>query len=166
MIRWYAAYTQHQAEARAAQELWRQGFDFFLPMHWRLRRHARRRETVLRPLFPRYLFVAIDLKAQRWRAINGTRGVVELVHHGGHPAPAPIGMVEALRDRVDRCGAVPLDSLAIFEPGRNLLVTSGPLAGRTGRYESTTDDDRVVLLLDLLGRNVRVVVPLLDVDAA
>lgn len=166
MIRWYAAYTQPQAESRAAQELRQQGFDSFLPLYRRLRRHARRTETVLRPLFPRYLFVALDLETQPWRSVNGTRGVVQLVRQGDRPAALPGGVIEGLCTRVDASGAVPLDSLVAFERGMKLLVTDGPFAGQVGRYEAMTDDDRVILLLDLLGRNVEVTVPILQVDAA
>jgi transcriptional antiterminator RfaH len=166
MTRWYATYAQPQSEARAERELRQQGFDVFLPLCRRLRRHARRSEMVLRPLFPRYLFVAIDLATQRWRAVNGTRGVVQLVRQGDRPAPLPAGVVEALRARADGSGAVPLDALSMFEPGRKLLVTAGPFAGHTGKYETMTSDERVILLLELLGRSVEVAVPLLHVDAA
>jgi transcriptional antiterminator RfaH len=166
MIRWYAAYTQPQTEARAAQQLRNQGFDVFLPLCRRLRRHARRSETVLRPLFPRYLFVALDSERQRWRSVNGTRGIIHLVCQGDRPAAVPAGVVEALRARADGTGAVPLDALAVFERGQPVLVTDGPFAGHTGRYEALTADQRVILLLELLGRRVEVAVPLLHVDAA
>jgi transcriptional antiterminator RfaH len=166
MMRWYAAYTQPQAEAHAAAELRRQRFETFLPLCRRLRRHARRSETVLRPLFPRYLFVAMDIDAQRWRAVGGTRGIAHLVRQGDRPAAVPAGVIEGLRARADQSGAVPLDSLAMFERGRPLLVTAGPFAGHTGRYEAMRSDERVILLLELLGRSVEVAVPLLDVDAA
>lgn len=166
MIRWYAAYTQAQAETRAAQELRQQGFDAFLPLCRRLRRHARRTETVLRPLFPRYLFLAMDVECQRWRSVNGTRGVAQLVRQGDRPAPIPSGIIETLRARADPCGAVPLDSLALFERGQLVTVTAGPFAGHTGHYETLTADERVVILVELLGRSVEVTVPLLHVDAA
>lgn len=166
MIRWYAAYTRPQAETRAGRELRQQGFEAFLPLERRLRRHARRTDTVLRPLFPRYLFVALDIERQRWRAVDGTRGIVHLVRRGELPAPVPVGVVEDLRARADAEGTVPVETLALFAPGQKLQVVAGPFAGHTGRYESLTADQRVVLLLELLGRPVEVVVPSLHVDAA
>lgn len=166
MTRWHVAYTQPLAETRAAQELRQQGFDAFLPLCRRLRRHARRTESVLRPMFPRYLFVAIDLQSQPWRSVNGTRGVVHLVRQGDRPAAVPAGVVESLRARADASGAVPLAALAAFEPGQRLVVADGPFAGHVGRYEAMTEGDRVILLLDLLGRSVPVAVPVLQVDAA
>ena len=114
MKRWYVAYTQPTAELRAAGHLKRQGFDAYLPLRRQIRRHARREETVLRPLFPRYVFVALDLEADRWRSINGTIGVSNLVCHGERPAALPEGVVEGLRiSEIDE-GAVPLSRLVLF----------------------------------------------------
>jgi transcriptional antiterminator RfaH len=166
MMRWHAAYTQVQAEARAAQELSNQGFEVFLPLYRRLRRHARKVQAVLRPLFPRYVFVAVDLERQRWRSVNGTRGVVHLVCQGDRPATVPPGIVEGLREHADPDGAVPLDALTLLEPGRPLQVTAGPFAGHVGRFATLTSDQRVVLLLDLLGRPIEVAVSLHHVDPA
>jgi transcriptional antiterminator RfaH len=72
--RWYVVQTQPHAEAKASQHLSRQGFDIYLPRYLKRRRHARRIETVVAPLFPRYMFVAVDTSVQRWRAIQPGRG--------------------------------------------------------------------------------------------
>ena len=67
---WYVVHTQPHAEDKAIFNLRRQGFETYLPKYLRTRRHARRTEQVARPLFPRYLFVALDLAVQPWRAIQ------------------------------------------------------------------------------------------------
>jgi len=166
MKRWYVAYTQPQAELRAAGHLERQGFDAYLPLCRRIRRHARREETVLRPLFPRYVFVALDLKADRWRSVNGTVGVSRLVCQGERPAPLPDGVVEGLRDGEIDEGVVPLSQLVLFDPGAQLRVLDGAFAGQTGIYQAMTEAERVVLLFDLIGSQVRVAVPIHAVEAA
>src|SRR5947209_3993566 len=58
---WYVAQTHPRAEAKAAEHLDRQGFHVYLPNFRKRRRHARRVETVTAPLFPRYLFVSVDM---------------------------------------------------------------------------------------------------------
>jgi transcriptional antiterminator RfaH len=79
---WYVAHTHVHAEAKAAINLARQGYSVFLPRYCKRRRHARRIEMIVSaPLFPRYLFVLIDLASQRWRAIESTFGVHHLVCH-------------------------------------------------------------------------------------
>ena len=66
--RWYVVQSQPNAERKAVMHLERQGFTTYLPRYLKRRRHARRVEIVGAPLFPRYLFVGIDLTMQRWRS--------------------------------------------------------------------------------------------------
>ena len=63
--RWYVVQTQVNGEVKAAQNLLRQGFEIYLPRYLKRRRHARKVDFAAKPLFPRYLFVAIDVAAQR-----------------------------------------------------------------------------------------------------
>ena len=85
--RWFVAHTHPHAEGKATTHLNRQGFGIYFPRYLKRRRHARRIETVAAPLFPRYLFVAIDLNIQRWRSIYSTVGVSRLVCNGDDPTP-------------------------------------------------------------------------------
>ncbi len=71
----YVVQTQPHCENKAMIHLARQGFGAYLPRYLKRRRHARRIEIVPAPLFPRYLFVEIDIGAQRWRSIYSTVGV-------------------------------------------------------------------------------------------
>jgi transcriptional antiterminator RfaH len=78
-LRWYVAQTHPHAEVKAGLHLTRQGFDIYLPRYLKKGRHARRVETVAAPLYPGYVFVAIDCGVQRWRSIQSTIGVSRLV---------------------------------------------------------------------------------------
>ena len=53
----------------------RQGFEAFCPRFRKTRRHARRIDQVLAPVFPGYIFVHFDRERNQWRAVNGTHGV-------------------------------------------------------------------------------------------
>src|ERR1051326_1035679 len=59
--RWYAVNCLSNREFLAAAHLKNQGFQTFLPCRRQTRRHARKFDTVLRPFFPGYLFVLLDL---------------------------------------------------------------------------------------------------------
>src|SRR5665647_2699889 len=86
---WYVAQTHVHAESKATLHLGRQGFDVYLPRYLKQRRHARRVDTVAVPLFPRYLFVSVDMETQRWHAIRSTIGITKLIANGGVPASVP-----------------------------------------------------------------------------
>lgn len=153
---WYVVQTRPNAEEQAVGHLERQGFVPFLPRYLKRRRHARKTELVARPLFPNYLFVSMDVAAQRWRAVQSTVGVSRLVCRGDMPAAVPDGVVEGLLRRRDDGGFIPLVSRPVFAAGQPVRLTEGAFASLVGLYEGMTDRDRVTVLLDLLGRKVRI----------
>jgi transcriptional antiterminator RfaH len=159
--RWYVVQTQVNGEAKAAQNLLRQGFEIYLPRYLKLRRHARKVDVIARPLFPRYMFVAIDVATQRWRAVQSTQGVSHLVCNGEEPAAVPNGVLGALRAREDERGFVRMDAKPAFAPGDKVRVLAGAFRDNAGLFDGMGDHDRVAILLDMLGRKVRVY---LDVD--
>ena len=166
MIDWYVVFTHPAAEARTVGHLCRQGFESYLPRYRTIRRHARRQETVWRPLFPRYLFVAFDVEVTPWRVILSTVGVVNLLRGGEKPLRVPAGVVEALRTREVESKIVGHPDRFRFQPGQPVQIKDGPFSELIGRLESLGDDDRVQILLELLGREVRVEVAVSRVQAA
>jgi transcriptional antiterminator RfaH len=158
MKRWYAVYTKNGAETLAEGHLQRQGFSTYLPRYRKERRHARRITLVKAPLFPRYLFVALDLDRDRWNAVNGTHGVRYLVAMGDRPSAVPDGVVEAIRARETDEKLIALPPQPPFESGEVVRVTGGPLLDQAGIFQCVDDRQRVVVLLDILGR--RLTVPL------
>ena len=160
-FRWYIVRTHARAEVKAALNLERQGFATYLPRYLKRRRHARRVEIVPAPLFPRYLFVAIDVASQRWRSIQSTFGVAQLVCNGDDPSSVSAAIVEELRQREDDKGFVQLARRG-FARGEKVRVVEGVFSACLGLFEGMTDNERVTVLLDLLGRKVRVI---MDRDA-
>jgi transcriptional antiterminator RfaH len=156
--RWYVVQTQPHAELRAAQHLARQGFGSYLPRYLKRRRHARRIDMVARPLFPRYLFVAVDMATQRWRAISSTLGISHLVCNGDGPAAVPDQIIAQLRSRENSEGLIQLNAGPRFVAGDKIRITDGVFSACLGLYEGVADRERVAVLLDLLGRKVRVTI--------
>ena len=159
--RWYVVQTQINGEVKAARNLLCQGYEVYLPRYIKRRRHARKVDFVAKPLFPRYLFVAIDMATQRWRSIQSTFGVSHLVTNGDEPAVVPEGVVRALKVREDAKGFVTLDAAPAFAPGDKVRVLGGAFMDNAGLFNGMADHDRVSILLEMLGRQVRVV---LDAD--
>lgn len=146
--------TLPHLETRASINLLSQGFETFLPRRLKTIKHARQFRTIHAPLFPNYLFVALDLNRDRWRAINGTLGVRSLIMAGEQPQAVPIGVVEALIAIQDQTGTIRFTSS--IGPGQQVRLLAGPFADMVGRLEWLDDAGRVGVLLDLLGSKVRV----------
>lgn len=164
--RWYVVQTRPHAEVKAARNLERQGFVTYLPRYLKRRRHARRSEIIAAPLFPRYLFVAADLAAQRWRAIHSTFGVSQLVCHGNAPVAVRESILQDFWHQQDDNGFIHLESAPRFSPGDKVRVSDGVFSTCFGLFEGMSDTQRVAILLDLLGRKVKVVLDAELVEAA
>ena len=162
--RWYAVHTRPHAEARALENLKRQGFEAWLPLYRKQRRRARRSEQVLRPLFPRYLFVALDLDGEQWRPVLSTYGVADLVSSGDGPLALADAVIDALRARADEDGHYTL--ARGLKSGDKVRIESGPMRALEGILEVEGDTDRVVVMLHLLGREVRVKLSSDEIDRA
>ncbi len=155
---WYVVQTQPHAETKAVWHLRRQEFQTYLPRFRKKRRHAGRTDVVLAPLFPRYLFVSVDMETQRWLSIRSTVGVSRLVCNGERPAQLPWSVYESLKSREDEDGLIQLDLRPRFAPGDKISILDGAFRGCNGLYEGMTGNERVAILLDLLGRKVRTTV--------
>jgi transcriptional antiterminator RfaH len=163
---WFVVTTYPHQEPRAEANLRHQGYEAWLPKLLRARRHARRIDTTSAPLFPGYLFIKLDPHAQTWRPINGTFGVRHILCHGEFPRPVERGFVEALKETTDESGVVSLPNAERLKPGQPLRLLTGPFADSMGTLLRLADKDRVELLLNLLGREVQVLVSRRDVIAA
>lgn len=159
--KWFVVQTQVNAEAKAARNLLQQGFEIYLPRYLKRRSHARKIDRIPAPLFPRYMFVQIDMATQRWRSIQSTFGVAHLVFNGSDPSPVRNEIIEQLKAREDKSGLIQLDRRANFTMGDKVRVLAGAFVDNLGLFEGLEDRDRVAILLDFLGRKVRVS---LDID--
>ena len=162
---WHVAQTLSRAEAIAETHLTRQGFQSFCPRFRKLRRHARRVDEVLAPLFPGYLFVRFNPERDQWRCINGTFGVSRLVGPpGGMPQAMPAFAMQALFDRCEK--GVVSRILPTFEPGQQARLVTGPFAEQLVTIEALDAKQRVRVLLDILGQQRPVSVAIGDLAPA
>jgi Transcription termination factor nusG len=96
-------------------------------------RHARKLRDTLKPLFPSYIFVAIDLSKHRWRSINETFGTASLIIGAEQPTSVPPGVVEALVASCKNCRVVRLDEG--LEIDQKVCMLSGRFAEALCRLE-------------------------------
>ena len=152
--RWYVVHSQPCREFKAQFQLQRQGFRTFLPRFAKTTRHARKLSTVSAALFPRYLFVALDLERDRWRCVSGTFGVAGLVMGKELPTAVPVGIVEGLVAACTADGFMDLSEK--FALGDRVRLLTGPFVDLVGQLTRIDGAGRVTVLLRLLGGEVPV----------
>lgn len=159
-MEWFVVHTQPRKEMTARQHLINQNFQVYLPCIRKPRSHARRRDWSILPLFPRYLFVQIDTETSRWRAINSTVGVSHLISQNDRPTPIANKIVDDIRDAEDEKGYIGLNQIQPLTAGEEVEFLAGPLAHQSGTLFDADDDERVTVLLKMMGRDVKVVAQL------
>ena len=122
---WAVVNTHPHREHIAREHLARQDFEVYCPMLRRRRTHARRVESVLRPLFPGYLFVRLGPERTSWRPILSTVGVRSLVRFGNRLAWLDEAFIQSLRAReVDGV----IRAASAYQVGHQVRLNGGPFA--------------------------------------
>lgn len=163
--KWYLVYAKPRQERVARTNLERQGYETYLPLSRETKRRHGRAAEVVAPLFPRYLFIHLDSQTDDWGPIRSTLGVVSLVRFAYQPAQIPDDLVATLRAREDTEGlvAIPRD---VFKRGGRVRITDGSFMGYEGIFLAPTGRDRVVILLDIMGKLTRATVGSISIEPA
>ncbi len=150
---WLVVNTHPHREHLAIENLARQDFVTYCP---RLRKTLRERtgpREVLRPLFPSYVFVCVNLDKVLWRPILSTYGVRRVIQFGEYTPYLDPLFIEALRTReVD--GAVVKPPMP-YVSGQDIRIAGGPFDGVVARIVGIGENDRLTILMDLLGQSIR-----------
>lgn len=150
---WFVGFTKPRQEARAVENLKRQGFDCHLPV---IRIPRRVRGDVvwqLEAMFPRYMFLRPAPGAAPLERVRSTFGMSGLVRFRGLPATVADSVVEELL----KVGVSYREER--FAPGEAVRFVDGPLAGLEGVFERSDGVERAIVLLDFLQQQQRVTVP-------
>ncbi len=114
-------------------------------------------------LFPGYVFARCDIEGN-YRYLLSMQGIVGVVCYGKEIPPVPERFIDELRERMkSECYEMPEPRLQV---GSEVVVTAGPFidieAIVSGHLPAV---ERVSLLLDFLGRQIQVDLPVAAVMA-
>jgi len=154
---WFILQFKPNSHLQASKNLNRQGFETFLPLHDTTSRKASRFITTNQPLFPGYMFITFDKAESKWHKINNTYGVSRLVTFNAILKPIPTTFVNNLMKRYDSSGKLlPIKKL---KKGDQVKVLKGPFADFIATVEKYETDQRIWILMDLMGRKTKITTP-------
>jgi transcriptional antiterminator RfaH len=155
---WFILQFKSNAHRQANKNLQQQGFETFLPLNNITSRKASRFTNVTQPLFPGYMFVKFDVTNPRWNKINSTYGVLRLITFNSILKSIPTEVIESLIKRCNMSGKLlPVKKL---KKGDQVKLIEGPFANFIATIESYQSDERVWILMDLMGREAKIQSPL------
>ena len=154
---WFILQFKSNSHHLAAKNLNRQGFETFLPLNETTSRRTSRFINTSKPLFPGYMFIKLDRAESGWHKINSTYGVSRLITFNSILKSIPTTFVDSLMKRYDSSGKLlPIQKL---KKGDQVTVLKGPFANFIATVEKYEADQRISILMDLMGRKTKIQTP-------
>ena len=131
------------------QQLVAKELETFYP---RLRVHpVNPRSKKIKPYFPGYLFVKVDLEETGISFLKWMPHTLGLVSFGGEPAQVPDNLIFALKKRVQEINEAGGEVFDGLQSGDTVYIHSGPFKGYEAIFDSRVPGkERVRVLLQLL----------------
>ena len=142
MKNWYLIKTKPRQEKKAKQNLENQGYATFCPIT--------KINNKLVILFPGYLFTQLNDKTQNWSPINSTKGVSHFVKFGFNFAKVPTNVIKFIKTN-QHITTEKLINLNKFKPGDKVQISDGAFKNYMAIFKSYKSNERIILLMNLLG---------------
>lgn len=156
MKSWFAVQTKANLEYFVIKKLKSNNYKTYIPAYETTVSHARSFKKVVKPLFPNYFFVELDENSTGFREINYTSGVVSILNSGYEPIIVPNTIISNFRNLEDGNGFINLAKTLNYYEGQNVKINSGVFKGKIGSFIGLNGKDRILVLLNILGKSIRV----------
>ena len=149
-VQWYALRSKPHKENFLWEQLLSRGIETY---YSQIRvQPVNPRSRKVRPYFPGYLFMHVDLGLVTQSALRWMPGAVGLVTFDGQPPAVPDALIQAIRRRVDEINASGGEVLDGLNPGDTVTLQAGPFAGYEAIFDARlSGNERVRVLLKMLG---------------
>ncbi len=157
--KWFVITSKPRSEQRAVDNLTSQHIEVYLPKIKRLKKRQGKKVIIEEVLFPNYLFIKLTIEKSNFNAIRSTRGVGSFVRFGLNYATINNELIARLKtDLAESTEQNTIEILTNIDKGEQLIITEGPFQGLTGIYQCKDGLERSVLLLNILGKENKVVI--------
>lgn len=150
-MNWYAIFCKPRGEETAETNLKNQGYVVYLPRLLTQRHRAGKWVDRIEPLFPRYLFLKPRDTEQSLGPVRSTFGVSNVVRFGSQPAVVSDDLIEHLREREESVAGVVVHR-TVFNAGSAVKFVCGPFSGLEAIFSKEAGTERVIVLLEILGK--------------
>jgi len=148
-LHWYTLRSKQRKEEAVWKHAREQGFEVFYP---RLQVNpVNPRARKIKPYFPGYLFIQVDLEMVGQSALQWMPYSQGLVSFGGEPAVVPENLIHAIRQRLEEISKAGGENLDGLRQGDKVQITYGPFEGFQAIFDvKIPGSERVRVLLQLL----------------
>lgn len=161
---WYVIHTYSGYENKVRDDILRRIdtmkmrdkiFQVLVPTEEELEFKDGKRKTVMRRVYPGYVFVEMILTDDSWYVVRNTRGVTGFVSPGSKPVPLPEDEVKRIKQIMGM--EAPTRVKLHLEVGQSIRVIHGPFQDFHGVVDEVTPDrEKVRVLISIFGRETPV----------
>ncbi|MEM1328202.1 MAG: UpxY family transcription antiterminator [Bacteroidota bacterium] len=149
--RWFAVYTRFKCEKVVHKDLQAKGIECYVPLQEVTRRYTRKIKTHHIPLISCYVFVKVNRK--NYVRVLETDYVLNYVKIGRNLIAIPEEEIEILK-AVTREGVITAIEDRQLQVGDNVEIIGGRLTGLKGKLIETDNGKRLVVELEMLGKDI------------
>jgi transcription antitermination factor NusG len=147
--KWYAYQSHPNKEIALSHQVQARGFEFFLPQIRVQPVNPRARK--IRPYFPGYLFIHIDLIDVGITDLNRIPYSKGVVTFGGEPAIVPDHLIQSIQQRLTGGSGLQGGKIENLRSGEQVRIEAGPFAGYEAIFDTQlSGSERVRVLLKML----------------
>ena len=143
MKKWYLIKTQSRQENTAIINLENQEYTTYYPIVKINKKNV--------ALFPGYVFIYLDKHNENWSPIRSSKGVINFVRFGLNFAQVPESIIEYIR--LNQANSEEkLKKLSKFKEGDKVQIMDGIFKNCIAIFKSYKSEERIILLMKVLGQ--------------
>ena len=150
--KWIAVYTKPRHEKTVSNDLYKKGYEVYLPLLREKRKWSDRKKWIEFPLFKSYLFVKTDIKNSL--SVVQSYGVVKIIKFGEKVGIVQNEIIDSIRLMIE--GGYKPEPLDYFIKGDPVIVKEGPLKGLIGEVVRIDNNERLIVRIDAIQHSVSI----------
>lgn len=152
MRKWYLIMTKHHKDACAEEQLSRQQYTVYRPLIKKEKKVKNKVIKIKESLFPRYLFIQLDMGVDDFSRVRSTKGVLNIVRFGNSFTEVPDEIIRLLR-KGEIINKKSSKDLRCFKSGDKIIIKEGPFLGLEALFDRYKQGgDRVIVLFNMLNK--------------
>lgn len=156
---WYALYVKSRWEKKVYESLKEISLESFLPQIKTVRQWSDRKKTILKPLFPSYVFVNINssLEFHKALSVNGACAYIKFGKEYARVTEKEINLIKLLIGDKNISGIE--TNVTLPKIGEIKKITYGPLNGLDCEIIKADNHNKIIVRIDSLQQNIMATIP-------
>ncbi len=162
---WYVLRTKtgHEDRVRSRLENKTECLGVLLPKMEVMVTRSGKKKRLLKPLFPGYIFVQMELRDEFRYEVKNTPGVINFLASGNTPIPVGENEIEDIMSLMD--GTETTVVRPDFEVGDNVKIVAGPFMGQTGIINAIDSKrNRFKVIIEIFGKQIPIELAHYDIE--